>query len=118
MRNHGQAHDRASVVDRHQRRKFRQLAEQGAVGAVDRFGMEIAVGDLVIAELGTAPIFQVVAVTPNLHPNAPPGTITVVLTATIPVQTRANAPVQSVVVVRPMEMTVEEDGGHDDPPGT
>lgn len=115
MSNHNQAHDRTAVVARHQRRQFRAMAEGGQVGAVDRFGMPIQVGDLVVVELGMTPTFQVVDIVPNLQPNVPPGTITVVVTTTIPMMTQANQALRGLVVVRPAEVDGDEpqDGGDD-----
>lgn len=77
---------------REARNTMAKLVNSGQVRALDRMGVPIAKGDLVIVRLNPDPIFQVIDVKPPLDPRQRLDTVTVIIAVTIPLTVQAGVP--------------------------
>lgn len=70
---------------------------------MDRFGVRLKLGDLVLYTPTYPTLFQVSEIVPVLDPNAPPGTVQLVLSGVMPLVLDPNKPCISVVHVETPE---------------
>lgn len=94
-------------------RRMRKLTADafntGAVTAVDSHGNPIQPGALVVyIQTPQVILWQVADVKPDLRPGAPPGTMRMVLTCTLPIQINAALPVSNVLVVGAVDPPAED----------
>jgi hypothetical protein len=83
-----------------QTRRFLQALSAGQVGAVDRYGRLLKVGQTVLIQPELALEFQVTAVNPVLDPKVPPGYMSVTFSASFPLIDKANTPWMRVLIVK------------------
>lgn len=66
----------------------------------DALGRELQEGDLVILPKSLAPTARVMQIRPNLHPGAPPNTLSVVLQVVLPFIAPADTPLGDIVLIQ------------------
>lgn len=81
------------------RRKFLELVSAGALVPKDRFNNDIEVGHRVMLKTDVDLMFDVIAITPEMNPQAPAGILNVMLTATFPMAVRAGVPYAKVIII-------------------
>jgi len=86
---------------------------------IDRMGVELQVGDLVLYDTPLTPIFNVADLKPDLRPGVPRGAMVMHLVASFPVFVGAGQPIAQMVVVgtsKAMAEAVGESDGRSDQP--
>lgn len=71
----------------------------GEVTALDRFGMPIRPGDMVVVHLDPDPVMQVLDIKPPIDPRQPVDQVTIILSVTVPMMVRAGLPVTNLLVI-------------------
>lgn len=81
------------------RRKLANMLQRGEVHLVDRMGVPIQEGDLVMFNPPHQPLGRIVEIKPVVDPQQPPGLAQAVIQFIIPLTARAGIPMQNIVVV-------------------
>lgn len=92
-------HEKRAHELNHARRQLATLVASGQVSLVDRMGTPIQAGDMVLMDLPHQPLGRVVEVKPVVDLNQPPGLAAMVVQFVVPIQARAQVPMQNVIVV-------------------
>lgn len=81
------------------REQFAGDFQFGRASVLDRFGVTVREGDLVVFKMPHDPIMTVVSVSPSMDPNHPVGAIKVLLACEVPVMFGANQPSPAMIRV-------------------